>query len=191
MMINPKPKLSPLRTRLLFWPLWQWPRLWQWALSALVLLGFAGLGWAWWWQERLAWQALGHSPWSGPLSDASANRPEAGAGDEQGPAMPVAWGGALSLEQLSARSLEKAEQAGLSVSSWVLTPEPAEPAAGLVRRAGISVQLQGPYSSIKAWLTALLSTHPQMVVDRMQWRASELDGAVLDVQINWSVYGQP
>lgn len=187
MMIYPFCKRFSHLQGILFWPLWQWPRLWQWTLALSVVLAFACMGWAWWWHQSQSGQESERLLASAQaLSQAE---PTAAAATPDGQSPGSAQGGlaAPALGDLSAGLLAQTELAGLKVASWTVTPEAAT--TGQVRRAGISMQLQGPYSAVKPWLAAVLRAQPQMVVDKMQWRAADVGGAVLDVQISWSVYG--
>lgn len=172
------------------WPVWQWPAFAQWGAGSLVVLVCAGVAGQWVWvarskvQESTQTLGLMQAQLQALREDAALHADVSGDGTR-----PV-FG---ELGELSARWVAQAEQAGLRVTQWQITPisaagtvtNAAEPA---MHKAGFSAQVQGPYVAIKSWLGQTLEMQPWLVVDKLQWRLSDVGSGMLEAQITWSVY---
>ena len=102
-------------------------------------------------------------------------------------ASSVRWPTGDTLGALSAELVKRAELSGLRVAQWRALP--VTQTAGL-KKAGITLQVQGTYSTLKGWLGSSLLEQPWLVVDTLQWRLADVGSGVLDGQISLSIYLQ-
>ncbi len=102
-------------------------------------------------------------------------------------ASSVRWPTGDTLGALSAELVKRAELAGLRVAQWRALP--VTETAGL-KKAGIALQVQGTYSTLKGWLGSSLLEQPWLVVDTLQWRLADGGSGMLDGQIRLSIYLQ-
>ena len=172
------------------WPVWQWPSAWQWLGGALVALVCMCLGAVWWWTERADW--IKTEEQLGVVHLQLSELRQGAAVQADVPDIDVKPSSA-SLGSMSTQWVAQAEQVGLRVSQWGISPSLAVPTSAhaanqQIRKAGFSAQVQGPYGTIKSWLGQTLQAQPWMVLDKMQLRSSDVGSGILEAQISLSVY---
>ena len=173
-----------------FWPVWQWPKAWQWLGGALVVLGCMSLGAVFWWAERTDWIKTEEQLRVVHLQLSELRQGVAVQAEIPDPAVKPS---STSLGAMSAQWIAQAEQVGLRVLQWSISPTIAIPtsthaADQQIHKAGFSVQIQGPYGTIKSWLGQTLHAQSWMVLDKMQLRLSDVGSGILEANISLSVY---
>jgi hypothetical protein len=165
-------------------PLKNWPAFIQAGLIFLLPLFFLVSGAALWHVNR-AEQIITNTTLSDALQLLHSLRPQVQPGPEK--TSSGQWPTEDTLGALSAELVKRAELSGLRVAQWRALP--VTQTAGL-KKAGVALQVQGTYSTLKGWLASSLSEQPWLVVDTLQWRLADVGSGLLDGQIGLSIYLQ-
>lgn len=168
-------------------PLWAWGPRMQWLVCVVVVLACFLISWKWLEHHKTAWLQSRLQATSTQLQ-LSEYRQKTSRYLQDIPAGPGTTAEVVS--SLSATLAGQAEQSGLRVLRWSSMP-PTQVGSALnksLRKADLLVNLQGPYASIKSWMSQALQEQPWLALESMQWRLSDVGSGVLEAQIKWNVY---